>query len=245
MVYKKRKRSTPEDIGKILNPLRVLIVDDHKIVRDGIRMVLGSFTEPEFTIFEADSIASAVEFLALNPIDLAFVDYRMGETTGDELVAFLNDLYPNVKAVGISNYDENTYVAKMVKAGAKGYVLKNVGVDELKECIDKVMSGSFYYSKEVLKSYLYGSNQTGQTAKSKTGKSGERPRRLQDYNLSKRDIEIIKLVAKEHTNEEIADSLGLSKRTIDNQRNSIMHRLQVRNTAGLIKFAFQYDLIEE
>jgi DNA-binding NarL/FixJ family response regulator len=245
MDSKKGKRGTPKDIGHVLNPVRVLIVDDHKIVRDGIRMVLGSFTEPDFTVYEADSIASAVEFLALNQIDLAFVDYRMGETTGDELVSFLNDLYPNVKAVGISNYDENTYVAKMVKAGAKGYVLKNVGVDELKECIDKVLSGSFYYSKEVLKSYLNGSQQTGKEKGEKEGKVAGRPMRLEDFNLSSRDIDIIKLVAKEHTNEEIADTLGLSKRTIDNQRNSIMHRLHVRNTVGLIKFAFQYNLIEE
>jgi DNA-binding NarL/FixJ family response regulator len=205
-------------------------------------MVLGSFTEPEFTVYEADSIASAVEFLALNQIDLAFVDYRMGETTGDELVAFLNDLYPNVKAVGISNYDENTYVAKMVKAGAKGYVLKNVGVDDLKDCIDKVLAGNFYYSKEVLKSYIQGS----QSEKSKRGGAESfNPLKFSDYNLSGRDISIIKLIAKELTNEEIAENLGLSKRTIENQRNQLMHRLQVRNTAGLIKFAFQYNLIEE
>lgn len=242
MDNKERQGSTSENIGNVLNPVRVLIVDDHKIVRDGIRMVLGSFTEPEFTVYEADSIASAVEFLALNQIDLAFVDYRMGETTGDELVAFLNDLYPNVKAVGISNYDENTYVAKMVKAGAKGYVLKNVGVDDLKDCIDKVLAGNFYYSKEVLKSYIQGS----QSEKAKRGGAESfSPLKFSDYNLSGRDISIIKLIAKELTNEEIAENLGLSKRTIENQRNQLMHRLQVRNTAGLIKFAFQYNLIEE
>jgi DNA-binding NarL/FixJ family response regulator len=242
MDNKERQGSTSENIGNVLNPVRVLIVDDHKIVRDGIRMVLGSFTEPEFTVYEADSIASAVEFLALNQIDLAFVDYRMGETTGDELVAFLNDLYPNVKAVGISNYDENTYVAKMVKAGAKGYVLKNVGVDDLKDCIDKVLAGNFYYSKEVLKSYIQGS----QSEKAKRGGAESfNPLKFSDYNLSGRDISIIKLIAKELTNEEIAENLGLSKRTIENQRNQLMHRLQVRNTAGLIKFAFQYNLIEE
>jgi len=207
-------------------------------------MVLGSFTEPSFEVFEADSIAAAVEFLALNQIDLAFVDYRMGETTGDELVAFLNDLYPTVKAVGMSNYDENTYVAKMVKAGAKGYVLKNVGVDELKDCIDKVLSGSFYYSKEVLKSYLFGSKNAEEKA-STGAKIKNRFKRLEDYNLTSRDLDVIRLITKELTNEEIADKLGLSKRTIENQRNSIMHRLQVRNTAGLIKFAFQFNLVEE
>lgn len=214
----------------------MLIADDHKIIRDGIKMVLGSIGNQRFRVHEADSFESAVVLLAEKKIDVAFVDYRMGDRTGDELVSFLNSLYPSVKAVGISNYDESAYVAKMIKAGAKGYVLKNVGVNELQDCIDKVLAGSFYYSKEVLNSYLESPKQKTQKATVSTD--------FKVASLTKREIEIIKLIAQEYTNEEIAETLGLAKRTVDNQRNNLMQRINVRNTAGLIKFAFQHGLID-
>lgn len=197
-------------------------------------MVLSGISKPKFHVHEADSFESAVQLLSDRKIDVAFVDYRMGDKTGDELVTFLNSLYPSVKAVGISNYDESAYVAKMIKAGAKGYVLKNVGVNELKDCIEKVMAGSFYYSKEVLNSYL--ENPQPVQRKAKTVLKGPK--------LTKREIEVIRLIAQEYTNEEIAETLGLAKRTVDNQRNNIMQRINVRNTAGLVKFAFQNGLID-
>jgi DNA-binding NarL/FixJ family response regulator len=212
----------------------VLIADDHQIIRDGIKMVLSSIRKPNFRIFEADSVAKAKEVVRDQKIDLAFVDYRMGAQTGDELVDFLHRLYPSIKSVGISNYDESTYVAKMIKAGAKGYILKNIGVNELQDCISKVLGGNYYYSKEVMNVLAAAS-----ADKVKPVQDGINPK-----DLTPRELEILRLIALEYTNDEIAKFLGLAKRTVDNHRNNMIQRINARNTAGLIKYALQNGLVD-
>jgi DNA-binding NarL/FixJ family response regulator len=223
----------------------VLIADDHKIIRDGMKMVLNSVNNNEYTVFEADSYESAIALITSGEvhIDIAFVDYRMGAVNGDELVRYLALKHPEIKTVGISNYDETAYVIKMVHAGAKGYVLKNIGVEELQLCIEKVLSGKRYFSEEI-KDKLDDSREASEE------KSGEEAVELAESvakakdKITEREIQIVRLIAKELTNEEIAETLNVSKRTVDNQRMNLMQRINVRNTAGLVRWAFQKGLIE-
>ncbi|MBL7811193.1 MAG: response regulator transcription factor [Bacteroidetes bacterium] len=211
----------------------MLIADDHQIIRDGIKLILSSINKTSFRVHEADSVDRAKELVKTQKIDVAFIDYRMGEHTGDELVEFLFKLYPTVKSIGISNYDETTYVAKMIKAGARGYILKNIGVDELQDCISKVIAGNYYYSKEVHNDFAVDNNRV------KTEVVGVNPK-----ELTPRELEILRLIALEYTNDEIAKFLGLAKRTVDNHRNNMIQRINARNTAGLIKYALQNGLVD-
>lgn len=246
MDNKKGEGSSSTNNGRVSGIVNVLIADDHKIIRDGMKMVLNSVPTHQYVVFEADGYDSAVNLLNNSSvhIDIAFVDYRMGKTTGDELVRYIASKHPEIKTVGISNYDESAYVFKMVHAGAKGYVLKNIGVDELQNCIDKVLTGKRYFSEDI-KGKL---DDTKEGTDDKVGEEGVTIVAVDDKGqkeqLNDREIRIIRMIAKELTNEEIAEALCVSKRTVDNQRMSIMQRLNVRNTAGLVRFAFQNGLIE-
>lgn len=245
MDNQERERGTPEDYRPILGAVNVLIADDHKIIRDGMKMVLNSVNNNDYNVFEADSYESAITLITSGEvsIDIAFVDYRMGAVNGDELVRYLALKHPEIKTVGISNYDETAYVIKMVHAGAKGYVLKNIGVEELQLCIEKVLSGKRYFSEEI-------KDKLDDTREASEEKAGEEVAEQAESALkgkeriSEREIQIVRLIAKELTNEEIAETLNVSKRTVDNQRMNLMQRINVRNTAGLVRWAFQKGLIE-
>jgi DNA-binding NarL/FixJ family response regulator len=245
MDNQERERGTPENNRPVLSAVNVLIADDHKIIRDGMKMVLNSVNNNEYNVFEADSYESAITLITSGEvsIDVAFVDYRMGAVNGDELVRYLALKHPEIKTVGISNYDETAYVIKMVHAGAKGYVLKNIGVEELQLCIEKVLSGKRYFSEEI-------KDKLDDTREASEEKAGEEVAEQAESavkgkeRISEREIQIVRLIAKELTNEEIAETLNVSKRTVDNQRMNLMQRINVRNTAGLVRWAFQKGLIE-
>jgi len=245
MDNQERERGTPEDYRSILGAVNVLIADDHKIIRDGMKMVLNSVENNEYTVFEADSYESAIALIDSGEaiIDIAFVDYRMGAINGDELVSYLAVKHPEIKTVGISNYDETAYVIKMVHAGAKGYVLKNIGVEELQLCIEKVLTGKRYFSEEI-KDKLDVSKDTSDEKTGEDALEQDEARTERKEKITEREIQIVRLIAKELTNEEIAETLNVSKRTVDNQRMNLMQRINVRNTAGLVRWAFQKGLIE-
>ena len=165
------------------------------------------------------------------------MDYQLPDKKGDEITRDILEIKPDVKIMGLSNYDEYVYAAQMLEAGARGYVLKNIDSKELIMAIGKIMDNQMYYSADIANKLI--NHTLGNTGKKTGGKS---PRDLADQ-LSNREKEIIQLIVEQLTNEEISKRLELSKRTIDNHRQNILSKLQLRNTAGLVRFAVENNLV--
>ena len=218
--------------------VKILIIDDHPIVRDGIKTMLelGEFDTYVFTISEAGSAVETMLMLKNNKFDLIIMDYQLEETNGAVLTKSVINLYPNQCILTLSNYDDHTYAGNMLQAGARGYVTKNLSAKGLVEAIDSVLKGKVYFSlrlaNELIEHRILG--------KSSIELNADNPSLSR---LSKREVEIIKLICDQLTNEEISKMLFLSKRTIDNHRQNILNKLGMSNTAGLVRFAVENGLV--
>jgi DNA-binding NarL/FixJ family response regulator len=213
--------------------IRLLIVDDHQMVRDGIRVMLESQDRiAGFDVTEADSGEDGLQKVLKQDFDIIMVDYQLPRMSGAETVEKILTYKPEAKILALSNYDELSYINKMISAGAKGYVLKNIEPSQLITAIETVLNGKSYYSNEVAVKLIDGDRQPRQKAFP-----------LEYYGITRREMEILKMIAKEMTNEEIAAKLLLSKRTVDSHRQNLINKLHVKNTVGLIKIAFELKLI--
>lgn len=221
-----------------MRTINTLIVDDHPMVRDGLRMMLEVQKTPyAFKVDEAGNGNEALDKVREGNFDFVIMDYQLPDKKGDEITKEILAYKHDLKVIGLSNYDEYVYAAQMLEAGARGYVLKNIDASELVSAIDKIMNNQMYYSADIANKLI---NHTLGTASSKS--SDKSPKDMVDL-LSNREIEIIKLIVEQLTNEEISKKLELSKRTIDNHRQNILSKLQLRNTAGLVRFAVENNLV--
>lgn len=220
-----------------MKTINTLIVDDHPMVRDGLRMMLEVQNDPySFSVDEAETGDEAIGKVRETDYDFVIMDYQLPDKKGDAITKEILEISPEVKVLGLSNYDEYVYAAQMLEAGARGYVLKNIDAKELVQAIEKIMANQMYYSADIANKLI---NHTLGGSKKGSDKS---PKDLADQ-LSKREKEIIQLIVEQLTNEEISRRLDLSKRTIDNHRQNILSKLQLRNTAGLVRFAVENNLV--
>jgi len=225
-----------------MKSIHLLIVDDHPIIRDGLRNMLESNNDlADFKVYEAENEKEAIQAVNSYPIEVVIMDFQLPDKKGHEITMSLLNLNPDLRVLGLSNYDEYAYALDMLKAGAKGYVLKNVGSKDLLSAISQILEGKVYYSNEIanklinhkLKQLLLEEDGANYSAS-----SGEDP-----VPLSSRELQIIRLIAGQFTNEEIANKLSLSKRTVDNHRQNMLNKLQLRNTAGLVRYAYLHGLL--
>ena len=220
-----------------MTKLKILIVDDHKIVRTGIKYTLESSNKPGYIskIDEASTGYEAVQLCSVNKYDVIFMDINMPDMDGIQACSEIIKETENNNIIAISMNDEEYQVRQMIEAGAKGYLLKNTGPEILNAAIDAVLKGGQYFSNEVaLKLMQINSGDKSQNKKSSSNS---------EVKLSSREIEVLTLIANELTNDEIATKLDLSKRTVDTHRQNIINKLNLRNTAGLIKYAIKNNLI--
>ena len=211
--------------------IRILIVDDHQMVRDGIKIMLDSRRSMiHFEVEEAENGAAAIQSVLKKNYDIILMDYQLPDMNGTEALQRIRLYRKDVKVLALSNYDEFSYIKSMIREGANGYILKNIDPAQLINAIQSVLSGSSYYSNEVALKLI-------------EAKGTERPGALQKSGLSKREQEILKLIALEMTNDEIAQALFISKRTVDTHRQNLLKKLHVKNTAGLIKAAYAFELV--
>ena len=221
--------------------IHLLIVDDHPIIRDGLRNMLESQKDfANFKVYEAENEAQAMDVVANVPIDCVIMDFQLPDKKGHEITKSILEINPNLKVLGLSNYDEYAYALDMLKAGARGYVLKNVGIKDLVSAIEQIMDGKVYYSNDIANKLI-----NHKLKQLLIEEESSAARFLEDMPtpLSNREKQIIRLIAGEYTNEEIAQKLSLSKRTVDNHRQNMLNKLQLRNTAGLVRYAYQHGLI--
>lgn len=212
--------------------IQTLIVDDHKMIRDGLRVMLSSFKKLiHFDIEEAESGEQALIKINRKNFDILIIDYNMPGISGAETAIQILRYKPNTKILALSNYDELPYIQNMIDAGVKGYVLKNIEPSQMLSAIKTILEGKTYYSNEVALKLI-------DIAKEDTVK-----KKIEAQKLTKREIEILRMIAMEMTNEEIAAKLYVGKRTVDTHRQNLLNKLHAKNTVGLVKAAYQLKLI--
>lgn len=215
--------------------LRILIVDDHKMVREGIRSML-EFQESKFKFFinEAADGEEGVEIAGQNPYDIIIMDYQLPGIDGAGAARQILEKNPDAKILALSNYNEYMYIDRMIKTGVKGFVLKNVTPEELIKAIETIHNGSNYFSNDVAIKLLNFKNDTPDSrARLRNSKT-----KIYD-DISTREAEVLKLVAEAKSNDEIADLLSISKRTVESHKQNLLRKIGVKNTSELIKFAIE------
>lgn len=205
--------------------IRVGIVDDHQIFRDGLSSIL--INEGMTITGEASNGDAFINILKNKLVDLAFIDINMPGMDGIETTKYILQDYPNIKIIALTMHWQENYILEMINAGATGYLFKSSDKKEIIEAINTVLNNEMYFSKEIDKIIIKNIND----------RYSKRGRTKNIADLSDTEIQIIKLICEEYSSEEIAKLLFLSKRTIDGARQRIQFKLNVSSTAGLVKFA--------
>jgi DNA-binding NarL/FixJ family response regulator len=216
----------------------ILIVDDHKIIRDGIRALLRS-TEDIRIVGECSDGAEVLDALRdQENVDIVLMDINMPQMNGLEATEKVIQEFPDIKVVALTMYNEESYISRILKVGASGYILKNTGKQELIDALHKVKDGGNYFSEEVTQQMMsrFMSPQKEQEPKQPSSDLISR--------LTGREKEVLRLIAMEYTNHEIGEHLSVSTRTIDSHRRNLLQKLDVKNTAGLVRFALQAGIAE-
>ncbi|WP_210520205.1 response regulator [Hymenobacter terricola] len=215
---------------------RILLADDHTILRDGIRALLSAEADLE-VVGEASNGAELLALLETTPTDVVLMDVQMPVLDGFATMPELRSRFPEVHVLVLSMLDHENYVARMLDAGAQGYVLKNAAISEITHAIRTVASGSRFLCAEIGLNMLFKAvaQTVSVTIDDTNGHVGT--------DLTARELEVLKLIAEGLTNGEIADKLFTSKRTIETHRQNIIAKTQAKNTAALIKLAVSRGLI--
>ncbi|MEP7196954.1 MAG: response regulator transcription factor [Saprospiraceae bacterium] len=215
--------------------IKVCIADDHAMFVDGIESIL-KMSKNIQVLNRCFDGTSVIEMVASNSPDVLLLDINLPNVNGVDLTKTLTKEFPNVKILVLSMYNEESFVTEILKNGAIGYILKNTDRAELVKAIETVSNGESYYSKEVteiLMNKLLKKNPT-----KKYNNSFLVPK------ISRREKEILELIVKEHTTQEIADILFISQKTVESHRSNLISKLNVRNTAGLVRAAYDHHLLD-
>ncbi len=211
--------------------IKILLADDHKIVRDGIKLMLESQPGIE-VVAEVSNGKEALEILNDTLIDLVVMDINMPEKDGITATKEIKEKYNNIKVLALTMSNDDLHIRQMIQAGASGYIMKSAGRNELKDAIMTIVNGKHYFSDEATHSIMM------DLVKGK-GKSSSSDL----VHITDRELEILELIIKEFTNQEIAEKLFISSRTVDAHRRNLLQKTGARNTAGLVKYAFQNNII--
>lgn len=204
--------------------MKILLVDDHAILVDGVKSFLQR--EGYDLVHQANSAEEALEFLRKNEIDLLITDFNMPGMDGLSLIHTVKVINPSIKIVVLSMHDEVHLVKEILKAGVSGYVLKKDTQTELLQAIKEVSLGKVFLSNDINKLLIINLQNPDE------GKL-----------LTDREREIVKLIAREFTNKQIADQLFISERTVETHRKNIFRKTKTNSLVGLIKFAYANNLI--
>ncbi|MDX2188513.1 MAG: response regulator transcription factor [Bacteroidota bacterium] len=210
----------------------ILIVDDHMMVRDGLKMMIQSqIVNKKLKILEAETGEEAILISKKNEIDLIIIDYHLPKINGAEAVKMMLSEKPNLNFLALSNSDELINVNDMISSGAKGFIMKNITPFELIKCIETVLSGKPYYSLDIALKLL-GQNQNLPVSKT-----------IDKDRLTDRELLVLKEVAKQKSNEEIATSLSISRRTVEQHVHNILEKLQLKNRTNIVVYAIKNKII--
>ncbi len=212
------------------NSIRVVLVDDHAMVREGIRHVLTGMLGIEVVGEASDGARALTTIRALKP-DVVLLDITLPGKSGLEVAKELRDEMANLKILVLSMHDEAQYIVEAVKAGVNGYLLKDAGAEELRKAVVAVYAGTEYFSAGVI-------NHLGAAVRQQPSHQPSPVDRL-----TPREQQVLISIASGRTNKETAGALGISPRTVETHRESIMRKTDIKTVAGLTRFALQAGLL--
>ena len=205
--------------------ITIFIVDDHRLFREGLKLILSGLSYVE----EVIDLGSGKEYLELidkKVPDITFMDIEMPEMDGVQTTAAALSIHPELKIVTLSMHSDAIYYRQMIQAGAKGFLVKNSDIEEVEETIRHIMADKSYISPEIINNLLLQQNETP------------------SCNLTEREMEVLHHICKGLSNHQIADTLNLSKRTVDKHRENILSKTNSNNTAGLVMYAIREGIIK-
>lgn len=218
-----------------MEKIKILLADDHQMFLDGLSSLLSQLDEVKIV----GAVNSGKEVLLnleiLSP-DLIIIDLNMPVLDGIETTRLVKQKYPGIKVLGLTMESNLSSVTEMLKAGASGYILKNTGKEELNLAIRQVMKGEHYLSQTInaqLTQNLFHNFSQKKIDENELS------------SLTERETEILKMIALENSNAEIAKTLFISPKTVETHRKNLMRKINVKNSLGVYKFALKHHLIEE
>ncbi|MDX9695903.1 MAG: response regulator transcription factor [Bacteroidales bacterium] len=207
----------------------VILVDDHSLFRNGLKLLLNSSGKAN-VVAEASNGEEFLEMIKKFPEAIVFMDIEMPVKDGIDATNEALAIYPDLKIIALTMFGEHEYYLKMIEAGVKGFLLKNSEMDEVLDSIETVAKGDSCFSKELLLSLVKNIH--------------TREQKHTDSKLSDREIEILSLISKGLSNQEISEKLFISKRTVDKHRSNIIEKTGSKNTASLVMYAIKNGIIE-
>jgi DNA-binding NarL/FixJ family response regulator len=224
-----------------MNPLRVILVDDHNLVRAGFRSLLENIPDVEI-VAEAENGYSALELIRTHKPDMVLMDIALPDITGLDVTAQVIQEYPSIKVVLLSMYDNEEYVLRALEIGAAGYLLKDADASEFELAIRSIANGKAYLSPAI-SSRVIESYQARVSAPKRPIIPPAGSQNLVDSPLTARQREVLCLIAEGFTTKEIAQQLNLSAKTVDAHRTQLMRELNIHEIAGLVRYAIRIGLI--
>lgn len=216
-----------------MKKIRVALIDDHLLFRRGMAAILKTYDEVEITL-QASNGAALLAKLEENTVDVILLDLEMPEMDGIQTTKKLKIQFPAIKVLILSMYDDDHFIQHLMEVGANGYLLKDAEPDEVILAVQSVYESGFYFNARVSKVVLAG------LAK----KNKVKPVFRGNVQLTDREVEVLRLICEEQTNNEIGKKLFLSPRTVEGYRNRLLEKTNVRNTAGLVVFALKNRIVE-
>ena len=213
-----------------MDTLQIALVDDHTLFRNGLKLLLGN--SPRYNVMlEASNGRDFIDSLAVgNTPDVVLMDINMPVMNGIEATKAAVEKVPGLKIIALSMFGEEDYYYEMINAGAKGFLLKNSDIKDVTEAIEQVAAGNNYFAPEVLYNVIKRFNPHREAEPDTT-------------TLSKREHQVLQGICKGLSNQEIADTLFISKRTVDKHRSNLLSKTNSKNTAELIMYAIKNKLI--
>lgn len=217
-----------------MGKIRVLIVDDHQLVIDGIKLFLSGESDL-VCVGHANDGLELIKLVKEVPADVILLDMEMPRMNGLEVCKYVQKHHPQIRIIVLSMLQEASVIRMMLAHGAKGYLLKNSGKTEILRAIREVCQGKTYFSQEITQLIMQdlGGNTTPGPS------SSPFPR------LSRREKQVLRLIVEENITREIAEKLQISTDTVETHRRKMLSKLGVRNTAGLVRVCMEYKLLEE
>lgn len=210
--------------------IKIALVDDHALFRNGLKLLLDNANNHKVTIEASNGQEFLDQINTTNQPDIVLMDISMPVMDGIEATQKLLEKYPEVKVIALSMFGEEDYYFKMVNAGVKGFLLKNSDIKEVVEAIEQVMKGNSYFSQELLCNVIKNLNP-------------HKEQQSEELTLSKRELQVLQELCKGLSNQEIADNLFISKRTVDKHRASLLSKTNSKNATNLILYAIKNKLI--
>lgn len=217
-----------------MNKINLIIVDDHRLFRNGLKALLKELNYIG-ELAEASNGKEFLDYLANHKTDMALVDINMPVMNGIDATKIAALKYPNLKIIALSMLNDEDYYFRMIDAGAKGFILKDAGSEELTEAVEAVMNGQNYFSQDLLRNIILSLS---------TNVKMEPEPLAEEVKFTERELEVLEEICKGFSNQEIAETLCISPRTVERHRANIFEKTGSKNSVNLVMYAIKNNLVK-